>query len=62
MLLKINKCKIFWDFGIQAEQPVLEKQANLVGVKKEKTTSQIVDASAPANHKLMTKKESGKIQ
>lgn len=36
MLFKINKCKILGDFGIQTEQPVLEKQANLVDVKKYK--------------------------
>ena len=53
---KFEAYKLFLDFDIQIDHPLLARRSHLVIINKKKRTCRIVDFSVPVDHRIKAKK------
>ena len=50
-----EKCKIFWDFGIQTDKEIEHRRLDILVIDKEKRECKIIDIAVPRDQNIKLK-------
>ena len=51
-----GKCKILWDFTVQADRGIYRRRPDIIVVQKDKNHCQIIDFACPYDGRVDTEK------
>ena len=56
VVMENGKCKILWDFTVQADRGIYRRRPDIIVVQKDKNHCQIIDFACPYDGRVDTEK------